>query len=149
MDLVVFLLILCAVVLAVVGVVYLIWRLFARPVFTHLADKGIVQLLPPKAPTDNGESVPGRWKYFAGSGVVSVLLAIAADSIANMNTPGWWLMRRLSQTANEKGEPYDFATIVIVPFILDACLIFFAVWMVCSIWLEKAHQHGHKVENHP
>ena len=141
MELIIFVLFLSAAVLLVVGILYVIWRGLIRPAFAYLTEKGYLQPLVPGTGVAREQSMSGGWKYFVGSGVVSVVLAITADRITNMNTPGWWLMKRLSATANQNGEPYDFSTIIVVPIVLDACLIFFVVWAVRAIWIESQGQN--------
>jgi hypothetical protein len=140
MDLLIFLILLCAIVLTIVGVLYLFWRGLIRPVYSYLVEKEIFQPIVPTSNTTHRQMISERRRCFIWSGILSAVLALAETKILRMNTPGWWVMDRLAATANEKGEPYDLRIIVLLPIVLDACIIFVFVWMACSIWIESRHQ---------
>jgi hypothetical protein len=131
-----FFLFICAAVLVVVGVLYLVWRGLFQPVLSYLVEKGILQPLVGGPNPTRKHSVPGRWRHFIEIGILSVVLEMAALRITQMNTPGEWVVGWLCARANEQGRPYGFGTIIILPIVLDACMIFIVLWAAYSILME-------------
>ena len=105
---VLFFLFICTVVLAVVGVLYFVWRGLLLPALSHLVRKGILQPVVGPARATRERSVSGLSRHFIEIGILSVVLALAALSITKMNTPGMWVTAWFCARANRQGSPYDF-----------------------------------------
>jgi hypothetical protein len=137
---VLFFLVICAVVLAVVGVLYFVWRGLLLPALSYLVRKGILQPVVGPASATRERSVSGLSRHFIEIGILSVVLALAALSITKMNTPGMWVTAWFCARANRQGSPYDLRTILTLPIVLDASMIFVVLWGAYSMWTEKRGQ---------
>jgi hypothetical protein len=67
---------------------------------------------------------------------VSLVLETVALASTGMNTPGEWVMGWLAARANQRGESYDLRTIIILPIVLDASIIFVVLWDAYSTCME-------------
>lgn len=120
-----------AAVFVVVGVLYLLWRGLLRPVCLHLVKTGVLPPLVGSA-TRCQHSATESWRHFIEAGILSVLLAGVEFKIAQMATPGMWLVSKLCY--NPLGSPCDLRVIILLPTVLDAAMIFLALWGAYSAW---------------
>ena len=131
-------------VLAIVGVFYLVWRGLLRPVYSFLVEKGYLQALVGRAGAPRERSITGRWRHFIEIGIVSVLLAMFELGLTKMNTPGEWVMARVCDVSAAASSPLgsrcDFGTILVLPIVVDASMIFLVLWVAYLLWVEARHQ---------
>jgi len=139
-----FILYISVVVLAIVGVFYLVWRGLLRPVYSFLVEKGYLQALVGRAGAPRERSVTGRWRHFIEIGIASVLLAMLELGLTKMNTPGEWVMARVCDISAAWSSPYgsrcDLGTIIVLPIVVDASMIFLVLWVAYSVWVEARDQ---------
>jgi hypothetical protein len=139
-DFCLFVLYISAFVFLVVGLLYLLWRGLVRPVYSFLVGKGYLQPLVGRANTPCERSFNGRWPYFIGIGIASVFLAMIELVLTKMNTPGVWVMARVCDTSaawsNPHGSRCDLGTIMVLPIVVDASMIFLGLWVAYSVWVE-------------
>jgi len=133
-----------AFVLLVVGLLYLLWRGLVRPVYSFLVEKGYLQPLIGRASTPRKRSVAGRWRHFIEIGIASALLAMLELRLTEMNTPGEWVMARVCDTSGAWSSPHgsrcDLRTIIVLPIVVDASMIFLVLWVAYSVWVEARDQ---------
>jgi hypothetical protein len=133
----------CAFVFLVVSLFYLLWRGLLRPVFSFLVEKGYLQALG-RADAPRERSVNGRWRHFIEIGIASVLLARLELGLTKENTPGEWVMARVCNISAAwtipNGSRCDFGTIIVLPIIVDASMIFLVLWVAYSVWVEPRDQ---------
>ena len=128
-------------VLAVVGVFYLVWGGLLHPVYSFLVEKGYLQALVGRAGAPRERSVTGRWRHFIEIGIASVLLAMLELGLTKMNTPGEWVMARVCDvSAARVVSRCDFGTIIVLPIVVDASMIFLVLWVAYSLWVEARDQ---------
>jgi hypothetical protein len=139
-----FVIYICAFVFLVVGSLYLLWRGLLRPVYSFLVEKGYLQALVGRAGAPREPSVTGRWRHFIEIGILSVLLAMLELRLTKMNTPGDWVMARVCDTSAAWSSPHgsrcDLGTIIVLPVVVDASMIFLALWGAYSVWVEARDQ---------
>jgi hypothetical protein len=133
-----------AFVLLVVGLFYLLWGGLVRPVYSFLVEKGYLQPLIGRASSPRRRSVIGRWRHFIEIGIASVLLAMLELRLTEMNTPGEWVMARVCDTSAAWSSPHgsrcDLRTIIVLPIVVDASMIFLVLWVAYSVWVEARDQ---------
>ena len=135
-----FVLYISAFVFLVVGLLYLLWRVFVRPVYSFLVEKGYLQPLVGRASTPRERSGTGRWLHFIEIGIASVFLAMIELGLTKMNTPGVWVMARICDPSAAWANPHtsrcDLRTIMVLPIVVDASIIFLGLWGAYSVWVE-------------
>ncbi len=143
-DFCLFVIYICAFVFLVVGLLYLLWRGLLRPVYSFLVEKGYLQALVGRAGAPRERSVTGRWRHFIEIGTASVLLAMLELGLTKMNTPGYWVMALVCDTSAAWSSPHgsrcDLGTIIVLPIVVDASMIFLVLWVAYSVWVEARDQ---------
>ena len=149
-DFCLFVFYICAFVFPVVGLLYLLWRGLLRPVYSFLVEKGYLQALVGRAGAPRERSVTGRWRHFIEIGIASVLLAVLLAMLElrfGKSTPGDWVMARVCDTSAAWSSPHgsrcDLGTIIVLPIVVDASMIFLVLWGAYSVWLEARDQSRH------
>jgi hypothetical protein len=139
-DFCLFVIYICAFVFLVVGLLYLLWRGLLRPVYSFLVEKGYLQALVGRADAPRERSVTGRWRHFIEIEIASVLLAMLELRLTKMNTPGDWVMAHVCDTSAAWSSPHgsrcDLGTIIVLPIVVDASMIFLVLWGAYSVWVE-------------
>jgi hypothetical protein len=128
-------------VLAVGGIFYLVWGGLLHPFYSFLVGKGYLEELVGRAGAPREHSVTGRWRHFIEIGIASVVLAMVELELTKMNTPGEWVMARVCDVSAARVVPQcDFGTILVLPIVVDASMIFLVLWVAYSLWVEARDQ---------
>jgi hypothetical protein len=100
-------------------------RLLLRKIWRELPKNRLAE--PPYS------SSGGSWSI-AVTGVLSIILAIAAGFLSKMSTPGWWIAGTSGNLAKKFGFDLDLWLFLAVP-IMDAAIFFAVLWGGYSLWM--------------